>query len=396
MRILKIGFHSYKAFNELKESDAAQHLDIAPLTLIFGKNNSGKSAVARLPILLLGGMECNDGRILPIEVRGLSFGSRFSDIVYGGDFFGKPFFSLLVAHGAEKLDFRVTLYSPGALSVDDPPKVWSFDMKSPREVKLLPPSDSGELTNKWLGLLPADTEWDIWRKRATQLLEKIIHIGPIRASIKSAYPNESPVEIGRGGEGVVQFLRLDSELATRVASWYEENMDGWRLSLVKDTESFTLRVGRGAVSTNLAQGGEGLQQVLPIVSHQLLRTHGKQNKGWFLDIIEQPELHLHAAAQAPVADLFVDTALRGEGATIVETNSASILLRIQRRIAEGKIGPEQVAIYFVNSSSDGAHLQRIGLEKSGELEWWPSGVFEEDFKEVAAIRRAQRRQAGEA
>lgn len=159
-------------------------------------------------------------------------------------------------------------------------------------------------------------------------------------------------------------------------------MEGWRLSLTRESESFSLRVSRSSkLSTNLAQGGEGLQQVLPVVAHQFWRQHTTPRVP-FLDVIEQPELHLHAAAQAPIADLLIDTALQANGQTLVETNSEPILLRVQRRIAEGKLPLDQVALYFVVMTGDGSQLKRVRLNSEGEVDWWPEGVFEEGFSKL--------------
>ncbi len=134
------------------------------------------------------------------------------------------------------------------------------------------------------------------------------------------------------------------------------------------------------MATNLAQAGEGLQQVLPVVLHQLWRQ--RPGMGTFLDVVEQPELHLHAAAQAPLADLFIDTALQGRGSVLVETHSEPILLRLQRRVAEGSLPHDRVALYFVDVTEEGSQLRPVGLHPNGEVDWWPAGVFEEDFHEL--------------
>jgi len=50
-----------------------------------------------------------------------------------------------------------------------------------------------------------------------------------------------------------------------------------------------------------------------------------------------------------------------------------------------------VALYFVEVTDHGSQLRQVQMDSDGEVDWWPEGVFEEDFQEVAAIRRAQRR-----
>lgn len=392
LQLNEITFRGYKSFPGGDREDAVlQRLSLAPLTLIFGKNNSGKSAVVRLPRLLLGGLACGDERMLPLEVRGQKYGGRFIDIVHGGAFFRRPTFGIRARRDGETLDLSATLYSSGALAADKPPQMWSYTMRKPEEIGLSAPTVGQADRMSFRGLLPADSRWDVWRDAASSLLDEAIHLGPMRAAIKPSYVEEQPEMLGLEGHQAPQWLRADAELMDAVGLWFEEHMDGWRLSLSQGNESFSLRVGMSrSMATNLAQAGEGLQQVLPVVVHQFLRKL-RPGTGTFLDVVEQPELHLHAAAQAPLADLFIETALQGRGSMLVETHSKPILLRVQRRIAEGVLPHESVALYFVDVTAAGSQLRPVGLHPSGEADWWPEGVFEEDFHEVAAMSRAQRR-----
>lgn len=387
MKLESLSFCGYKSFPGGDTDDGPlDRLDLAPLTLLFGKNNSGKSAVARLPRLLLGSLTWEDERILPLEVRGVKYGARFVDLIHGGDFFRRPTFAVAASHGAEKLDLSVTLYSPDVLAKDDPPKLWAYEMRSPESIRQAPRTEGLRLA----GLLPEGERWGSWRSAASALLDRMVHLGPMRAPIKPSYEVERPARLGLEGAEAPQWLRAHPELGEQVGAWLEANMEGWRLSVSRSNESFSLRISRtSALNTNLSRAGEGLQQALPVVMHQLWRQ-GEGSEEGFLDVVEQPELHLHDAAQAPLADLFIETALQGRGTVVVETHSEPLLLRAQRRVAEGAIPPDSIALYFVEINDDGSKLRRITIDRDGEVDWWPSGVFEEDFHEVAALRRAQR------
>ncbi len=388
MQVNELSFGGYKAFPErYGGEESLQRLKLAPLTLVFGKNNSGKSVVARLPRLLLGGLACDDEHLLPLEVRGIKYGGRFVDIIHGGDFFGRPTFEVNATHDGDVLDFSATLFSPGALAADESPQVWAYRMRSPAQLDVSPAAAPAGQTFR--GLLPNDAQWDSWRNAASTALDRMVHLGPTRARIRSSYIQEQPTRLGIGGDQTPQWLRADTALADAVGIWFEEHMDGWRLSLSRSNESFSLQVRKSeAMTTNLARAGEGLQQVLPVVVHQFQRQRSATTG--FLDVVEQPEIHLHAAAQAPLADLFIDSALTGRGTMLVETHSQPLLLRVQRRVAEGMIPHDQIALYFVDVTDEGSILRRVRMNSDGEVDWWPEGVFEENFHEVAAIRRAQR------
>lgn len=381
MRIENITFSGYKAFPaDLGSREApTQTLDLEPLTLILGKNNIGKSAVARLPRLVLGALAGEGGSLLPLDVRGASFGSRTIDLLYGHDQLTRLRLAIRASLGGEILTVGCVF---GQLATGDPLRILRGAIDAP-EKRRLSPTDPV--------LLPDEPPWSAWRKAARQQLDAMVHLGPLRNGVEPSYPVREQVALGHEGAEAPDLLHREPALEEQVGDWFAQHLDGWRLRLERGPSAYTVQVRRSStLRANLAHAGQGLQQVLPVVAHQLMRQ--RDDVGPFLDIVEQPELHLHAAAQAPLADLFIDTAIGGRGTTIVETHSEQILLRLQRRIADETIDPTRVAIYFVDDDpmAEGSRLRRIPMDDRGELEWWPAGVFEEDFAEVVEIRRAQR------
>src|SRR5690606_6730595 len=116
--------------------------------------------------------------------------------------------------------------------------------------------------------------------------------------------------------------------------------------------------------------------------------------------MEQPEIHLHPHVQAELADAFISAVQAQENGRprnvqlIVESHSEHFLLRLQRRIAEERISPEDVAVYFANRTRDGLDLELLRLNRFGEIENWPENFFGDEMGELAArtqaaIRRRQ-------
>ena len=132
--------------------------------------------------------------------------------------------------------------------------------------------------------------------------------------------------------------------------------------------------------------GIGVSQVLPV----LVYAYANKNK---LITIEQPEIHLHHALQAELADVFIETALKNNNTYILETHSEHFILRIMRRIRETfenrivdnklKIKPEDVIVHFVEPFESKSIIRELILNSRGEfVKSWPGGFFEEGFNEL--------------
>ena len=137
----------------------------------------------------------------------------------------------------------------------------------------------------------------------------------------------------------------------------------------------------------LGQSGRGLTHVLPVVVTAL----SARRAGSGIDVIEHPEAELHPAAHADIAELLLDNLAGSARPLIIETHSEMVLLRARRWVAEGRLPAEHVLVYWIHTESLGGSLvEKIRIDKNGEMETWPDGVFIEDYEEILAIRRAAR------
>jgi hypothetical protein len=314
-----------------------------------------------------------------------SYGRSFRDIQHAGQFFN-PLDIQVDFKSATGSDYVATaqLVQLGELRADGPPSLEKSALNDMR-------SDSTLVR----GLLPNIEPAEPLRREAKELLKNSLHVGPFREPVQPQYPvrRQNVTELSMGTDQIAQLLYSDSELRTNVGEWTAENLDGWRVEISQNLDLFHLVTRRSGREANLADSGQGMQQVLSVVALCCLRKLGRVGTP-FLDIIEQPELHLHDAAHAALGDLLLSAVGEDAGNLIVETHSESLVLRVRRRVAEG-LSPDRVAIVYVEDTGDGSRLRRIALRSDGETDWWPEGVFSESFVEVKAIRRAQRARAEE-
>jgi hypothetical protein len=95
-----------------------------------------------------------------------------------------------------------------------------------------------------------------------------------------------------------------------------------------------------------------------------------------LYMVEEPEIHLHPKAQAELGDFF--NSLRSSGVhSIVETHSEYLLLRIQQRVAAGDLDPNDVAFYYTYATPRGAkkRVKKLTLDGDARFEQTLSGGF---------------------
>ena len=68
---------------------------------------------------------------------------------------------------------------------------------------------------------------------------------------------------------------------------------------------------------------------------------------------------------------------------ICETHSEHLLLRIMRRIREGKLSPSKVAVLYVENLGKESIVREMPLNQKGELTHdWPGGFFEEGLRDI--------------
>jgi len=132
--------------------------------------------------------------------------------------------------------------------------------------------------------------------------------------------------------------------------------------------------------------GLGVTQILPIVIATNVNSDAQI-------AIEQPELHLHPALQAELADEFIRSYKENDNTLLIESHSEHMLLRIMKRMrhtAEGRLSPEDtlaltpddVCLLYIDSDGEKVWVNELELDEDGSLlDPWPHGFFEEGYKE---------------
>lgn len=417
MRLSGLSVENFKPFS--KRID----VELGPLTVLIGRNSSGKSALARLPLLI--GRALSPEAVSPIELdaSGVDFGASFVDLIHNRAPHGAIGLGATFSDGTRRISFHSTVQHVDEFMLQVVSRcIWSSSEAAPITMSWLerePLADPGhyaveytggtstEVKASFKGLLPtivapesADWKDNLQKLKAemTRAFERMGYQGPFREEPHRQYrfPGGLPQSVGVSGREApallgADYLRREGLVLKEVGSWFEKHLGGWPLSISRSGDSFSLVLvspDKNTVEVNLSDAGTGLSQVLPLVVQRVFDAITGKAGG--IEIVEQPELHLHPAAHGPLADLYIAASAHPEACFIIETHSENFLLRLRRRIAEG-LDPKRVKLYWIDDSTrPGSQVEEIQIHENGDVSNWPPSVFSEDFEEVRAIRNAQR------
>jgi predicted ATPase len=148
------------------------------------------------------------------------------------------------------------------------------------------------------------------------------------------------------------------------------------------------------IEVPIVNTGEGMAQLLPVVVLGCLGQLGRLPEHSIV-AIEHPELHLHPAAHAALAELFCQlAALDAPPTAVIETHSENFLLRVQIAIARGDLPANKVVVHWIRALDGGSVVDTITFDEAARPRGaaWPPGVFSEDLeqaRELLKIRKAR-------
>lgn len=233
-------------------------------------------------------------------------------------------------------------------------------------------------------------------------LENLSYLGPLRSPPERLYSwsGNVPEDVGWRGQNAVQAILAASD---RMFNWrpksprapFEQVIAEWLVQMkllhsfsvspiAPDRDEYEVRVKTSARAeeVRLTDVGFGVSQVLPVLVQAFYAPPHSTV------LMEQPEIHLHPAVQASLADLFIAAITAREGGAprgvqlIVESHSEHLLRRLQRRIAEEEIDESSVALYFCYPGPNGSEIDRLELDSYGDILNWPPDFFGDELEDV--------------
>ncbi len=249
-----------------------------------------------------------------------------------------------------------------------------------------------------------------------RMLRRLFYVGPLREYPRRLYlwSGEVPEHVGARGDRAVEAILAAGD---RAFNWIPKQRTRSLPALVAERlrsmglihdfkvralgehrkeYEVLVRTSARLPEVKLTDVGFGVSQVLPVIVECFYVPRRS------IVIFEQPEIHLHPSVQADLADLFIDAVRARENGEprhcqfIIESHSEHFLRRLQRRIAEEKIGRDEAALYFVQPGSAGAKIDELEIDDFGNIQNWPEGFFGDEMADLVARTEAQARRVRKA
>lgn len=264
------------------------------------------------------------------------------------------------------------------------------------------PSGNGLLESQLIDVLgPTFEALNVLNTELDSIADRVQYLGPLRDEPRVVWNhwNElarglpvgtrgeySAAVLSRSGASQIRYSPPNAELTVGPLS---EAVNQWLTYLqIGDTVAARshgklgvgLDLGVNGHVRDLTSVGVGVSQALPLLVG-LLKSPSQS-----IFIVEQPELHLHPAVQARLADFMLNA--RRDLTLLIETHSEAFVTRIRRRVAEGLADTASIDVAFVEPGAKGSIARVLDVSEYGDLSEWPSGFLSTGEEDVRAIIQA--------
>ena len=188
------------------------------------------------------------------------------------------------------------------------------------------------------------------------------------ATTDSNYALQNLASMKRTSQDQWRNLKATLENAGRVSKLFS----GFDIRLLGKNESdpFQATVRIGGRKANIVDVGFGVSQMIPVI-YDLMVVKSP------LVLVQQPETHLHPAAQAGLGELIAQLPKVKSGQIyMIETHSDYIIDSIKVEVREGRAKPEDFAIWLSERQGKESVVHQMRLGSDGEILEQPNSYRE--------------------
>jgi predicted ATPase len=418
---------TYLELENFRAFSKRARIEIRPITVLIGKNSSGKSSVLKFLQMLRQTVQKREGDFLEttgehvhlgawgdlrnkrsrshyfscrlgyrgktspfmanIEVgkgaTGMSISARPSKVTGGSFVFSdsEPELDYEISArryyraGGERGEHRIHVSQSGR---NEGEEIWTRTLF---EKKIASIQGSSFLRIKATSASPEDVLRNIGEDMkyiapARNWFSKVEHLAATRAEPEQTFQSGSPPidEVGHNGQytlaHLAETLSKKNQERAFVAKHLANILQVDNLTAQETIRGLLTRFQARNTITQathwLADFGFGVSQCLPIIVQGALMEKGD------LLTVEQPEAQLHPTAQLELGSLFADLWKDRGVSSIIETHSGNVLLRLRKLVRlgpeNGGLSPGDVGVAYFHADRGVTEVVNMSVKPDGELD----------------------------
>lgn len=395
---MKLGIKNFRSI-------AKQEIKIAPITVIYGPNGTGKSSIL-YALLTLKNIILN-----PQQETNSFFNYGFANL--GG------FEAVVFDHKSkEKIELEISSESPLPVMVGDivfTYKITIFknsggfflsvgdDIKVNLELPISFPYSLNQQTQQeisynqnpfvviWNGIT-AQIQPKVQNQEAQQMAIRLatifntfpeiirkVDIISLKRGFSKPYYSTTPVSpMIITEDEVASLLANDKYLVSKVSFYLEQILNrDFRVNFRPGTAMFSLDSidKKTGVSAELVNDGFGVNQIVYLLAKCLYDDTN-------IICVEEPEIHLHPTGVRELAKALVKISKEEKKHFIVSTHSESFLLALLTLVAKGNLRPSDLSCYLVQKKGRATQLEQQFVDKKGGIEGGLTSFIEGELEDI--------------
>ena len=206
-------------------------------------------------------------------------------------------------------------------------------------------------------------------------------------SVKTNRPWNRQMGVGIHGEYVMNMLEMSTqEERNAINKWLSIVLDGGyvKTETNPDHEEISLYIDpagsdKGFKPSNV---GFGYSYILSILTAMQMARKGAKL------IVENPEAHLHPAAQARLVKVMVDIAKEKDMQIFIESHSDHVLHGLQLAVMRGNIGHDELSVLFFDFDNKEPNLSvvhQLEVTPNGHIRKPPYGFFDQAEQDLSRL-----------
>jgi len=393
--IKELGIKNFRSIRD-------QRVEIAPLSVFYGHNGSGKSSLINA-IAIYRNIILNPNQ--PVDsffnLMFANFGG-FEQVVFEHDVRKNIEFEVDSYRNSTKIKYKLSFNKDSgsfSLRIDTP---WELQMKTQvsfpyplnRQESAKLKLDENELSVTWNGVLGQVTSGSQKTEdiEAAKGLAELIN-GPaedlkecdfvnlMRGFSKPTYSAVPLNPMIYREDEVATILANDHYLQDKVSYYLEQitNHD-FRIHVPLGTATFWLKTTDRStgLSTELVNDGFGINQVVYLLAKSLRKTSS-------IICIEEPEIHLHPKVLRNLVRAFIRIINEEQKTFIVSTHSEAFVMAILSAVSTGDIQPNNVACYLCKKDRKESSFKRQRINEKGQAEGGLATFIEGELEDLKSI-----------